>query len=71
MWALLRRLHFYAGVFVAPFLLLAALTGLAYALTPQLDQLVYGDELRVERTAPPPAAGHRPSHHAQHPGTLY
>lgn len=21
--------------------------------------------------APPPAAGHRPSHHAQHPGTLY
>lgn len=53
-WALLRRLHFYAGVFVAPFLLLAALTGLAYTVTPQLDQLVYGDELRVERTAGQP-----------------
>lgn len=46
-WALLRRLHFYAGVFVAPFLVVAALTGLAYTLTPQLDQLVYGHELRV------------------------
>ncbi|TGY98545.1 PepSY-associated TM helix domain-containing protein, partial [Streptomyces rhizosphaericola] len=46
---LLARLHFYAGVLVAPFLLVAALTGLAYTLTPQLDQLVYGDRLRVER----------------------
>lgn len=47
--ALLVRLHFYAGVFVAPFLVVAALTGLAYTFTPQLDQLVYGDQLRVER----------------------
>ncbi|WP_420865383.1 PepSY domain-containing protein, partial [Streptomyces pathocidini] len=47
----MRRLHFYAGVFVAPFLFLAALTGLAYTVTPQLDQLVYGDELRVEHAA--------------------
>ncbi|MEU6626080.1 PepSY domain-containing protein, partial [Streptomyces litmocidini] len=31
-----------AGVFVAPFLLVAALTGLVYTFTPQLDQLVYG-----------------------------
>ncbi|AXI70529.1 PepSY-associated TM helix domain-containing protein [Streptomyces cavourensis] len=46
---LLVRLHFYAGVLVAPFLLVAALTGLAYTLTPQLDQLVYGDRLRVEQ----------------------
>ncbi|MDT5043015.1 MAG: hypothetical protein QOE51_4000 [Actinoplanes sp.] len=36
--ALLLRLHFYAGVLVAPFLIVAALTGLAYTLTPQLDQ---------------------------------
>ncbi|MFE9912310.1 PepSY-associated TM helix domain-containing protein [Streptomyces clavifer] len=52
-WAGLRhllvRLHFYAGVLVAPFLLVAALTGLAYTLAPQLDALVYGDQLRVER----------------------
>nr|WTB29555.1 PepSY domain-containing protein [Streptomyces sp. NBC_00830] len=53
-WALLRRLHFYAGVFVAPFLLLAALTGLAYTVTPQLDQLVYGDKLRVEQVVGQP-----------------
>jgi uncharacterized iron-regulated membrane protein len=46
--ALLLRLHFYAGVFVAPFLLVAALTGLAYTFTPQLDQLVHGDLLSVE-----------------------
>ncbi|WP_369382909.1 PepSY-associated TM helix domain-containing protein [Streptomyces sp. cg36] len=47
--ALLLRLHFYAGVFVAPFLLVAALTGLIYTFVPQLDQAVYGDRLRVEQ----------------------
>ncbi|MFE0116908.1 PepSY-associated TM helix domain-containing protein [[Kitasatospora] papulosa] len=46
---LLLRLHFYAGVFVAPFLFVAALTGLLYTLAPQLDQLVHGDVLTVER----------------------
>ncbi|WP_394159747.1 PepSY-associated TM helix domain-containing protein [Galactobacter valiniphilus] len=39
------RLHFYAGVFVAPFILLAALTGAAYAVTPQLEKLVYAQQL--------------------------
>ncbi|WP_415960151.1 PepSY-associated TM helix domain-containing protein [Streptomyces sp. 021-4] len=55
---LLVRLHFYAGVLVAPFLLVAALTGLAYTVTPQLDQLLYGDQLRVEKVgdAPRPLA---------------
>jgi uncharacterized iron-regulated membrane protein len=53
-WPLVARLHFYAGVLVAPFLTLALLTGLAYACTPQLDQLIYGDELRVERVAGAP-----------------
>ncbi|MEX5636662.1 PepSY-associated TM helix domain-containing protein [Parafrankia sp. FMc2] len=43
----LMRLHFYAGVLVAPFLLVSALTGLAYAFTPQLDRLVYADEFFV------------------------
>jgi uncharacterized iron-regulated membrane protein len=38
-------MHFYAGVLVAPFLLLAALTGIAYAFSPQLDRIVYADEL--------------------------
>jgi uncharacterized iron-regulated membrane protein len=44
---LLRRLHFYVGVLVAPFLVVAALTGLAYTITPQLDQIAYGDQLHV------------------------
>ncbi|MFB6849667.1 PepSY-associated TM helix domain-containing protein [Streptomyces sp. NPDC056373] len=47
--ALLTRLHFYAGVMVAPFLLVAAVTGLLYAFTPQLDSLVYDKELHVSR----------------------
>lgn len=50
-WSGLRplalRLHFYAGLFVGPFLLVAALTGLAYTLTPQLEQLVHRHELTV------------------------
>jgi uncharacterized iron-regulated membrane protein len=44
---LLLRLHFYAGLVVAPFLLVAALTGLAYAFAPQLERAVYADELTV------------------------
>lgn len=50
---LLRRLHFYVGVLVAPFVLVTALTGLAYVFVPQLDHLVYRHELSV------PAAGRR------------
>ncbi len=48
-WATVRplvlRLHFYAGVFVAPFLVIACLTGLVYVFSPQLSDLVYADEL--------------------------
>jgi uncharacterized iron-regulated membrane protein len=51
--ALLLRLHFYAGLLVAPFLVVAALTGLAYTLTPQLDQVLYHDELRADTTTGP------------------
>lgn len=46
---LLVRLHFYAGIFVAPFILLAAITGLLYALVPQIDNVVNRHELTVER----------------------
>jgi uncharacterized iron-regulated membrane protein len=44
---LLLRLHFYAGIIVAPFLLVAALTGLAYVFTPQLEKAYYAKELTV------------------------
>jgi uncharacterized iron-regulated membrane protein/deferrochelatase/peroxidase EfeB len=43
---LLLRLHFYAGVFVAPLLLVSALTGLAYALSFQIEDFLY-DDLRT------------------------
>jgi uncharacterized iron-regulated membrane protein len=48
---LLLRLHFYAGLLVAPFLLVAALTGLAYAFAPQFERAVYADELTVAETS--------------------
>ncbi|GLZ38016.1 membrane protein [Actinokineospora sp. NBRC 105648] len=51
---LLRRLHFYAGVFVAPFLVVAAATGLLYSLAPQIDDVLYGDVLTASTTAGTP-----------------
>lgn len=45
--ALVLRLHFYAGVFVGPFLLIAALTGFVYAFAPTLESWVYGSYLRA------------------------
>lgn len=44
---LLLRLHFYAGVLVGPFILVAATSGALYALTPQIEQVVYSDELHA------------------------
>ncbi|ANB09940.1 peptidase [Streptomyces ambofaciens] len=56
-WAPLRplvlRLHFYAGLFVAPFLLVAAATGFLYAASFQAEKLLYAHELTV------PDAGER------------
>ncbi|MCX4766917.1 PepSY domain-containing protein [Streptomyces sp. NBC_01275] len=50
-WAPLRplvlRLHFYAGLLVAPFLLVAAVTGFLYAGAFQAEKLVYSHELTV------------------------
>ncbi|WP_241251360.1 PepSY-associated TM helix domain-containing protein [Candidatus Protofrankia californiensis] len=70
---LLIRLHFYAGVLVAPFLVVAALTGLAYTFTPQLDRLVYADELHVDQAgaSPRPLAEQVTAARAAHPeGTV-
>lgn len=71
--ALLARLHFYAGVLVAPFLLVAAVTGLLYTFTPQLDSLVYGGELTVAHTGDSarPLSEQVAAARAEHPeGTL-
>ncbi|WP_106420278.1 PepSY-associated TM helix domain-containing protein [Salinicola tamaricis] len=46
--AMITRLHFYVGLLVGPFLLIAALSGIAYALTPQLEQWVYHDALTTQ-----------------------
>ena len=44
---LVLRLHFYVAMFVGPFILVAALSGLLYTITPQLDQILYRDALHV------------------------
>ena len=54
---LLLRVHFYAGVVIGPFLLVAAVTGLLYTATPQLEQMLYRHELTVE----PPSPGAAPA----------
>lgn len=42
---LLLRLHFYIGVFIGPFLLVAAVSGALYALSPQLEKVIYAEAL--------------------------
>ncbi|WP_371783705.1 PepSY-associated TM helix domain-containing protein [Streptosporangium subroseum] len=53
--SLLLRLHFYAGILIAPFLLVAATTGLLYAASYQVEKVVYSHEL----TVPVPAGQER------------
>ncbi|AYC31495.1 PepSY domain-containing protein [Pseudomonas cavernae] len=43
------RWHFYAGLFVIPFLLMLSLTGMVYLFKPQLDRLMYAELLLVPR----------------------
>ena len=42
---LITRLHFYIGLFIAPFVFVAALTGTLYVLTPQIEDALYQDAL--------------------------
>ncbi|WP_332608194.1 PepSY-associated TM helix domain-containing protein [Achromobacter sp. ESBL13] len=50
--ALITRLHFYIGLFVGPFILVAAVTGTLFVLTPQIENLLYADQLRTPSTGP-------------------
>lgn len=43
----LLRLHFYAGIFVGPFLLIAAISGGLYAIAPSIEQFIYREHLRT------------------------
>lgn len=47
---LLLRLHFYAGILIAPFIFIATVSGGLYAIAPTLEQVVYRDYLHVEST---------------------
>jgi uncharacterized iron-regulated membrane protein len=49
----LLRLHFYIGVFIGPFLLVAAVSGALYALSPQLEKAVYAEALTGTVTEQP------------------
>lgn len=49
---LILRLHFYAGILVAPFILIATISGGLYAVAPTIEQLVYRDYLHVDPTGP-------------------
>ncbi|MFI1399527.1 PepSY-associated TM helix domain-containing protein [Streptomyces sp. NPDC020681] len=50
-WSALRplvlRIHFYAGLLIAPLLLVAAASGLLYALSFQAEKIIYSHELEV------------------------
>ncbi|WP_042958626.1 PepSY-associated TM helix domain-containing protein [Erwinia tasmaniensis] len=48
--SLLRRLHFYIGLFIAPFIFVAALTGTLYVVTPQLENAFYHHQLFTTST---------------------
>lgn len=50
---LLRRLHFYIGLFVGPFIFFAALTGTLYVATPQLESYMYKHALYAETSGEP------------------
>jgi uncharacterized iron-regulated membrane protein len=45
------RWHFYAGLWVIPFMLILAITGIIYLFRPQLDTLMYRDLMFVQPTA--------------------
>jgi uncharacterized iron-regulated membrane protein len=51
---LARRVHFLAGILVAPFVLLLCLTGLVYVVSPQIHEDLYGKQLFVQEVGASP-----------------
>lgn len=47
------RWHFYAGLFVVPFMVMLSVTGIIYLFKPQLDRLMYHDLMYVSPQAKP------------------
>ncbi|WP_261314916.1 PepSY domain-containing protein, partial [Burkholderia contaminans] len=56
----LWRWHFYAGLFVMPFLVVLAITGTLYCFQPQIEPLLYPHRLVVGPRPPPPRAARPP-----------
>lgn len=50
LYPLARRLHFYAGILVAPFIAVAAASGALYALAPQIEKIAYSHVHTAEVT---------------------
>ena len=44
---LFRLVHIYGGIFVAPFIFIAAFTGFLYVSSPQLEQYIYKQQLYI------------------------
>ncbi|WP_226092945.1 PepSY-associated TM helix domain-containing protein [Dickeya oryzae] len=59
MQALLMRLHFYIGLFVGPFIFIAALTGTLYVLTPQIETKLYSQQLFTDTSGTPQLLSHQ------------
>lgn len=66
---LTRRVHFLAGILVAPFLLVLCLTGLLYVFSPQIHDDLYRRQLHVSQVgdAPRPVAEQVAAAMAAHP----
>ncbi|WP_236794982.1 PepSY domain-containing protein [Amycolatopsis sp. GM8] len=64
-----RRVHFLAGIIIAPFLAVLCLTGLAYVFSPQIHEDLYRSALFVNRVegAPRPLSGQVSAALAAHP----
>lgn len=45
LFALLMRMHFYIGLLIGPFILVAALSGIVYVMTPAVEEWLYRDAL--------------------------
>ncbi|WP_347557639.1 PepSY domain-containing protein [Robbsia sp. KACC 23696] len=52
-YRMLWRWHFYAGLFVMPFLIVLAITGILYCFQPQIDHLLYRPLLDVASSSAP------------------
>lgn len=52
-YPLLLRLHFYIGLLIGPFIVIAALSGGLYAISPQFEEIIYAPALNGEAEGTP------------------